>query len=246
MGNCVLFLEETHRKLKNQENGSQCWYSLLNASITFLALHLREVYKASADKLKRLHEKILNEVLDRAIRNGNVDEQMIFELIMESRKATSVDGLCQVLRAAIENKKINPKIHAKLSWKLQDVAKITDKKTKNFKFLDLDWLLEATRTNTDQLAVKLTYCGGEKCEIGAFYVKLVWWVDGKSEDKREECIRLSYILMNRREELNILTLTPQMQRELDRSKIELSIFCCLDQIYTFTINYLARHHEKVE
>lgn len=78
VGNCVLFLEETHRKLKNQENGSQCWYSLLNASITFLALHLREVYKASADKLKRLHEKILNEVLDRAIRNGNVDEQMIF------------------------------------------------------------------------------------------------------------------------------------------------------------------------
>ena len=60
VGNCVLFLEETHRKLKNQENGSQCWYSLLNASITFLALHLREVYKASADKLKRLHEKILN------------------------------------------------------------------------------------------------------------------------------------------------------------------------------------------
>lgn len=60
---------------------------------------------------------------------------------MESRRATSVEGLCQVLRSNIENKKINPKIHAKLSWKLQEVAGIKDKRTKNFKFLDLDWLL---------------------------------------------------------------------------------------------------------
>lgn len=127
---------------------------------------------------------------------------------MESRKVSSVDSLCQALRMAIENKKINPKIHAKLSWKLQDVAKITDKKTKNFKFLDLDWLLEATRTANDQLAVKLTYCGGEKCEIGAFYLKVVWWVDGRAEEKREERMRINYILMNRREELDILTLSP--------------------------------------
>jgi uncharacterized protein (DUF885 family) len=243
----VIFLEETHRKLKNQENGSQCWYSLLNASITFLALNLKDVYRLSADKLKRLHEKILNEVLDRSIRNGNVDEQMIFELIMESRKAANVEGLCQALRSAIENKKINPKIHAKLSWKLQDVAAIKDKKTKNFKFLDLDWLLEATRTASDDLTVKLTYCGAsEKSEIGAFYVKVVWWVDGKAEERREEKIRISYILMNRREELAILSLSPQLQAELGKGKIELSIFCCLDQIYTFTLNYLARNHEKVE
>ena len=39
------------------------------------------------------------------------------------------------------NKRINPKIHAKLSWKLQDLLSIKDKKTKNFKFLDFDWLL---------------------------------------------------------------------------------------------------------
>jgi hypothetical protein len=110
---------------------------------------------------------------------------MIFELVMESRKVGSVDNLCQVLRAAIESKKINPKIHAKLSWKLQDVASITEKKTKNFKFLDLDWLLEANRTKNNELAVKLTYCGvNDKCEIGAFYVKVMWWIDGKADEKR--------------------------------------------------------------
>lgn len=104
-------------------------------------MNLREVFRLCSDKLKKLHEKILNEILDRAIRNGNIQEQMIFQLIMQSRKASNVHSLCQALRIAIENKKINPKIHAKLSWKLQDVANIKDKKTKNFKFLDLDWLL---------------------------------------------------------------------------------------------------------
>ena len=109
---------------------------------------------------------------------------MIFQLIMQSRKAVNVHSLCQALKIAIENKKINPKIHAKLSWKLQDVANIKDKKTKNFKFLDLDWLLQATRAANDQLIVKLTYCGVEgRCEIGAFYVKLLWWVQNKSEEK---------------------------------------------------------------
>ena len=47
INNCLIFLEETHKKLKNQENGSQCWYSLLNACITFLAQNLTEAYKRS-------------------------------------------------------------------------------------------------------------------------------------------------------------------------------------------------------
>jgi hypothetical protein len=74
----------------------------------------------------------------------------------------------------------------------------------------------------------------------------MWWVDGRAEEKREEKIRISYILMNRREELGILLITSEMQKELGKCKIELSIFCCLDQIYTFTLNYLAKNHEKVE
>lgn len=36
-------------------------------------------------------------------------------------------------------------MHAKLSWKLNDLASITDQKTKNFKFMDLSWNLEAIR-----------------------------------------------------------------------------------------------------
>ena len=36
------------RKLKIQETGSQSWYSLLNACITFLAINLNEIYSISA------------------------------------------------------------------------------------------------------------------------------------------------------------------------------------------------------
>ena len=60
VSNCVPLLEETHRKLKSQEGGGQCWYTLLNASITFLAQNLTDVYRGHAEKLKKLHEKILN------------------------------------------------------------------------------------------------------------------------------------------------------------------------------------------
>ncbi len=66
--NCILFLEETHKKLKNQENGSPCWYTLLNASINYLSNNLYSIYKIEAEKIQKLHEKIINEVLDRAIR----------------------------------------------------------------------------------------------------------------------------------------------------------------------------------
>ena len=55
---------------------------------------------------------------------------------MKSRKANSVHHLCEILRKGIMSKKINAKIHAKLSWKLQDVMNITEKKTKVFKFLE--------------------------------------------------------------------------------------------------------------
>lgn len=60
---------------------------------------------------------------------------------MKSKKSTSVDSLCNSLKTNLLNKKINKKMHAKLSWKLHDLNLILDKKIKNFKFLDLNWIL---------------------------------------------------------------------------------------------------------
>ena len=88
-------------------------------------------------RIKGLHEKILNEILDRTIRSGPKDQHQIIELIFKSKKVENLHSLCECLRKSILNKKINPKVHAKLSWKLHDVESITLKRTKNFKFLDL-------------------------------------------------------------------------------------------------------------
>jgi hypothetical protein len=74
---------------------------------------------------------------------------------MKCKKALSADGLFSALKLNLLNKKLNKKMHAKLSWKLHDLHQITDRKIKNFKFLDLDWSLEAIRTSEGNLEVKL-------------------------------------------------------------------------------------------
>lgn len=60
---------------------------------------------------------------------------------MKSKKVNSVDALCNSLKKNLAHKKINKKMHAKLSWKLHELHQIVDRKVKNFKFLDLDWIL---------------------------------------------------------------------------------------------------------
>jgi len=62
------------------------------------------------------------------------------------------------------------------------------------------------------LNVDLVFCGIHKKEIGSFYIKLMWWLDGKLESKKEEDMRINYLLMNQKYDLRVLTLTEKMQR----------------------------------
>lgn len=75
---------------------------------------------------------------------------------MKSKKVNSVDALCNSLKANLLHKKINKKMHAKLSWKLHDMNQILDKKVKNFKFLELNWILEAVRVPDGCLKIRLS------------------------------------------------------------------------------------------
>lgn len=52
--------------------------------------------------------------------------------------------------------------------------------------------------------------------------------------------------MHKRHELKVMTLTETMQRELGKTKIELSIFCCMDQVYTFTLNYISKNSQRLK
>ena len=115
-----------------------------------------------------------------------------------------------------------------------------------FKFLDYEWMLVANRTQNNDLVVNLVFCGMDKKEIGSFYIKLMWWLDGNQENKREEEMKINYLIMNKRYELRVMTLTETMQREMAKNKIELSIFCCMDQIYTFTLNYISKNNHRIK
>jgi hypothetical protein len=98
---------------------------------------------------------------------------------MKSKNTSSADNLCIALRQSLFNKKINKNMHAKLSWKLHDLGEIKDRKIKNFKFLELNWQLEAIRTPDKTLEVKLILLDtsnqpGYTYNIGVFYTKLFW------------------------------------------------------------------------
>ena len=74
----------------------------------------------------------------------------------------------------------------------------------------------------------------------------MWWLDGKLDTKKDEEMKINYLVMNQKHDLKVLNLTETMQRELGKSKIELSIFCCMDQIYTFTLNYIAKNCQRIK
>jgi len=59
---------------------------------------------------------------------------------------------------------------------------------------------------------------------------------------KEEKTKIHYLLMNKCEHIGIIRFDEQKQTELGLGKTELSIFCCIDQIYSFVLNYIIDHH----
>ena len=47
----------------------------------------------------------------------------------------------------------------------------------------------------------------------------MWWLDGKLDTKKEEEMKINYLVMNQKHDLKVLNLTETMQRELGKSKI---------------------------
>ena len=84
-------------------------------SISFLSLHIYEIFNAYPGKFVSLNEKILTEVLDRVIRyerkNNFANKHMLFKLIMECKckdsKEMEKNNICRELRETIMKKKIH-------------------------------------------------------------------------------------------------------------------------------------------
>lgn len=83
-------------------------------------------------------------------KNGFPHKDQLFKLIIECQGNSIEANLFRNLNLSVKNKKIHAAIHAKLSWKLENVSEIHEKRTKNFKFLDMGWFLNARR-NTEGL-----------------------------------------------------------------------------------------------
>ena len=110
--NCLLLLQESHKKLRSIDN-SQSWYNLLNMTISFLSSHIYEIFNQYPSKLISLNDKILNEVLDRVIRferkKNFANKHMLFQLIMECKfknKEGDHNKIFMDLRQSILKKKI--------------------------------------------------------------------------------------------------------------------------------------------
>ncbi len=59
-------------------------------------------------------------------------------------------------------------------------------------------MLSANRLPNNDLQVNLIFCGIDKKIIGSFYIKLMWWIDGKQEDKKDEEMKIHYLIMNKK------------------------------------------------
>jgi hypothetical protein len=44
----------------------------------------------------------------------------------------------------------------------------------------------------------------------------------------------------------ILQVNPELEKEIGNKKIELSIFCSMEQVYTFIVNYIVDNHDRIK
>jgi hypothetical protein len=109
--NCVMFLNEAFKKLNVSEESSEIWYTLLNFCVSFVSKNLEPVWKLHAEKLVKIGPKIIEEIIERALRiarseeGGNYIE--IVKILLEFRKENDPISLLGDIRKAVVRKTEN-------------------------------------------------------------------------------------------------------------------------------------------
>ena len=80
-------------------------------------------------------------------------------------------------------------------------------------------------------------------KIGVFYSKILWKAE---EEKNEKEIAIHYVMMHEDNPIPIIDFDEKMQNILGDKKVELTIFCNLDQIYSVLLNYIYLHFEGLK
>jgi len=119
--NCLIFLNESFKKLKSSEESSDSWYVLFNFSMNTLAKNLDWNYSQKRNELLQMNDKILEEVIERSLKYNkshfNTDQKAIIDILTTSRKKADVFELLDSQRKIVLNKKfINGRIEGDPSY----------------------------------------------------------------------------------------------------------------------------------
>ena len=114
INNCLLFLNESFKKLKACEESNDIWYNLLNHCINFTSKNLINIYRANPNMTTKVNSKILEEIIERSLKTYRIDpnfqnKKEIVELLSGLKNVKDVFELLAQTKNAIISKTINCK-----------------------------------------------------------------------------------------------------------------------------------------
>ena len=115
VGNCLLFLNESFKKLKACEESNDVWYNLLNHCINFTSKNLINIYRGNPNMSGKINNKIIEEIIERSLKIYRMDpnfqnKKEIVELLLGVRNSKDVFDLLRQTKKIISSKIINSTI----------------------------------------------------------------------------------------------------------------------------------------
>ncbi len=115
LNNCLLFLNESFKKLKACEDSNDMWYMLLNHSMNFTSKNIVMLNRKQSPDLFKVNSKILEEIIERYLRFTKdfltgTEALEVVEMLMKLKNHDDPYELLNLVRKNILGKKINCKI----------------------------------------------------------------------------------------------------------------------------------------
>lgn len=111
--NCLLFLNESFKKLKACDESNDIWYNLLNQCINFISKNLLEIYRNNRNFSMKINSKIMEEIIDRSLKHfrlleeNTISRKEIIEFLMATKNSKDVFDLLRIIKKNVSMKNIN-------------------------------------------------------------------------------------------------------------------------------------------
>lgn len=139
--NCLVYLNESFKKLKVCQNSDDLWYGLMNQTIKYSAYNVEHII--GQKYLDKINHKICEEIFERALRyHQNMSPQLKEQILMkyhQVKKVERFDQLLQVHKQIVKKKQINDN-YSNISWKISSINSLVNQdQTKHIKFQNHNW-----------------------------------------------------------------------------------------------------------